>query len=142
MTIEDIDFFNEVRNLSTNFLHDKTKYSIEDNISWFKSTNPTYFIATDDGEKIGYIRTSNWKTDSVYVGMDIHPKYRGLGYANNLYELLFEKLKTEYKLSKVYLEVLTSNKRAINIYNKLNFTIIDLLYYDGKDKSIKMEKYL
>jgi RimJ/RimL family protein N-acetyltransferase len=142
MSINDIEFFNKVRNESVNFLHDNTKYSLEDNIKWFEKNKPRFFIVEVDNKPIGYFRTSNWVDHTLYIGMDIHPKYRGLGYAMPAYEIFIEKLKNKYDIKKIYLEVLTSNKRAINIYNKLNFTIIDLLPHNVNDKSIKMELIL
>lgn len=138
MIESDLQFFNEVRNQSLDFLHDDTVYSLEDNFRWFKSNKPRFFILEINNEPIGYFRTSDWVNNSLYIGMDIHPKFRGMGYAKSAYELFINKLKDEYEIKKIYLEVLNTNKRAINIYNKLGFTIIDLLPYSGSVKSIKM----
>lgn len=139
MSLNDIEFFNEVRNQSVDFLHDNTQYSLEDNIKWFENTQPRFFILEVDSDPVGYFRTSEWIDNSLYIGMDIHPKFRGLGYANPAYELFINKLKDEYEIKKVYLEVLNTNKRALNIYNKLGFTIIDLLAHSNNVKSVKME---
>tara|TARA_S200002703_G_scaffold22639_4_gene19327 strand:- start:9765 stop:10208 length:444 start_codon:yes stop_codon:yes gene_type:complete len=139
MVKEDLIFFNEVRNNSVGFLHDNTKYSLKDNLKWFIGTNPKFFIVEDNGEPIGYFRTSKWVENTLYVGMDIHPKYRGIGYAKKSYNLFFKYLKKEYSVEEVFLEVLNTNKRAIHIYNKLGFTIIDLLPHNNKELSIKMK---
>lgn len=139
MLLSDIEFFNEVRNHSTDFLHDNTKYSLEDNLKWFVETKPKFFILEDSGESIGYFRTSKWVKNTLYVGMDIHPKYRGLGYAKKSYNLFFKYLKKEYSIEEVFLEVLNTNNRAINIYNKLGFIIIDLLPHKNSILSIKMK---
>lgn len=139
MVKDDLSFFNEVRNNSIGFLHDNTKYSLEDNINWFEENKPIFFIVEVNNEPIGYFRTSNWTKDTLYIGMDIHPSHRGLGYANKAYKSFINILGEKYGIKKIYLEVLTSNKRAINIYNKLNFTIIELLPHDENDLSVKME---
>lgn len=139
MVKEDLIFFNEVRNKSVGFLHDNTKYSLKDNLKWFIGTNPKFFIVEDNGVPIGYFRTSKWVEKTLYVGMDIHPKYRGIGYAKKSYNLFFKYLKKEYSVEEVFLEVLNTNKRAIHIYNKLGFTIIDLLPHNNKELSIKMK---
>lgn len=139
MVESDLEFFNEVRNQSLEFLHDGTEYSLEDNFKWFKSTKPRFFIVEINNEYIGYFRTSDWVGSSLYIGMDIHPTFRGMGYAKPAYELFINKLKNEYKVNTIYLEVLNTNRRAINIYNKLGFTIIDLLPHSNNIKSVKME---
>lgn len=145
MTNDDLEFFHSVRSESYMFLHDNTNYSLEENIKWFEGLEDPFFIVSIDNnepnvyEPIGYFRTSNWVDDSLYIGMDIHPDYRGLKLAVPAYIRFMDKLKNDYSINKVYLEVLSSNRRAINIYNKLGFTIIDLKEYTEEDKSILME---
>lgn len=139
MIESDLTFFNYIRNQSLEFLHDNTAYSLEDNLGWFRNNKPKFFILEINGDPIGYFRTSNWVETSLYIGMDIHPTFRGMGYAKPAYELFINKLKNEYKVNTIYLEVLNTNRRAINIYNKLGFTIIDLLSYSNNVKSVKME---
>ena len=139
MKENDLTFFNEVRGLSVDFLHDKTKYTLENNLTWFLNTNPKFFIVEVENHPIGYFRTSNWVDNTLYVGMDIHPKHRGLGYSIPSYKSFFNILKNDYSIDCVFLEVLNTNNRAINIYNKLGFTIIDLLIYNNNELSIKMK---
>ena len=135
----DLPFFNEVRNHSYMFLHDKNDYTLEDNIEWFKSLKTPFFIVEIEKESIGYFRTSNWVNDTLYIGMDIHKKYRGLGYSTPSYVKFIKLLKDKFNINTIFLEVLTSNKRAINIYNKLDFTIIGVEPHDEVDKTIKMK---
>jgi ribosomal protein S18 acetylase RimI-like enzyme len=71
--------------------------------------------------------------------MDIHKKYRGLGYAKPSYLKFIKYLKEEFKIKTIFLEVLSSNKRAINIYNKLDFTIISVEPHDKVDNTVKMK---
>jgi len=135
----DLPFFNEVRSHSSMFLHDKNNYTLEDNIKWFKSLESPFFMVEILNEDIGYFRTSNWINNTLYVGMDIHKKYRGLGYAKPSYLKFIKYLKKEFKIKTIFLEVLNSNKRAISIYNKLDFTIIGVETHDEVDKTIKMK---
>lgn len=135
----DLPFFNEVRTHSSMFLHDKNNYTLEDNIKWFKSLESPFFIVEIEKEPIGYFRTSNWVNNTLYIGMDIHKKYRGLGYSTPSYVKFIKLLKDKFNINTIFLEVLTSNKRAINIYNKLDFTIIGVEPHDEVDKTIKMK---
>ena len=66
-------------------------------------------------------------------------KYRGLGYSTPSYVKFIKLLKDKFNINTIFLEVLTSNKRAINIYNKLDFTIIGVEPHDEVDKTIKMK---
>lgn len=125
MQENDLNFFNGVRNLSIDFLHDKTKYNIIEVRKWFKKTNNVYYIVKNNKNKrIGYFRTSNFIENSCYIGMDIHPTYRGFGYSQRLYPIFMQKLFQEKQIQTFYLEVLKMNKRAIHIYNKLGFNVI------------------
>lgn len=140
MVVTDLKFFNKVRSESFEYLHDKTNYTFGENIVWFNRLDFPYFIFLIGDVPIGYFRTSevDLVNKTMYVGMDIAPEHRGKGYATKGYEVFIDKLKNEYGFLKLYLEVLASNKRAINIYNKLGFTITDVLPYSDTDKSIKM----
>src|SRR5210317_1003941 len=135
MVESDLPFFNEVRSHSSMFLHDKNNYTLEDNVKWFKSLESPFFIVEILNEDIGYFRTSNWNNNTLYIGMDIHKKYRGLGYAKPSYLKFMKHLKEEFNIKTIFLEVLSSNKRAINIYNKLDFTIISVKPHDNVDNT-------
>jgi RimJ/RimL family protein N-acetyltransferase len=139
MAFDDLDFFNKVRSESYMFLHDKKNYTLEENKKWFKNLKDPYFIIIYDGNPIGYVRTSNWLGDSVYVGMDISKEFRGNGFSYLAYEKLFNILKNKYNINTVYLEVLSTNERAYHIYKKLNFIEVDRFKYNNEE-SIKMVK--
>lgn len=138
MNIDDIEFFNKVRNESVDYLHDNTKYTIEDNIKWFNTLNDPFFIMLVDDERIGYIRTSNWESNEPYVGMDIATEFRDNGYSQKFYPKLFNKLMVEFNVKRVYLEVLETNIRAKHIYNKLGFVEVSSELYNNTN-SIKMK---
>lgn len=141
MELSDLKFFNRVRSESVDYLHDKTNYTYGDNIIWFNNLEFPYFMFIIGDVPIGYFRTSNLDDENgtIYIGLDIASEHRGKGYAIKGYRALIAKLKDEYGFLKLQLEVLASNKRAINIYNKLGFTITEVLPYSDDDKSIKME---
>lgn len=124
MLAEDINFFLEVRNLCAPFLHNNTKFTLEQSKKWFKHTPNIYYIVEIDNNSIGYFRTSNYKLNTCYIGMDIHPIYQGKGFSQMLYPMFMDMLFSNHNINLFYLEVLSTNKRAIHIYKKLGFEII------------------
>ena len=137
MKISDLKFFNSVRKESSQYLHDSTNFTIEENINWFIKYDPIYFILSNDNQDIGYFRTSNWNNNTVYLGLDIAGEYRGKGYARKAYNLMFDYLKKQ-NISTIFLEVLQTNKRAIHIYESLGFEITEIKQFKTT-KSIKMK---
>ena len=123
MKISDVPFFNIVRNECSIYLHDKSTHTLKEAYHWFKNIkdDSPYFICEIECQPIGYFRTSKWHNKSCYIGMDIHKEYRGQGFAVDAYKKMFEILNKEYDIMTVELEVLKSNKRAHNLYNKLGF---------------------
>lgn len=126
MLVDDIEFFLGVRNQSTEYLHNDTKFTIDEAMGWFKKTNPKFFIIELGTKPIGYFRTSNWDTENktLYLGCDIHPNYRGFGFAQLAYKEFINVLFLEYKIETIQLEVLENNDRAKHIYQKLGFNEI------------------
>ena len=80
----DLDFLLEVRNDDTTRvnLENDSKFTLDECVKWFFTTNPTWYIIEVDGVSVGYIRTNGDE-----VGMDIHPRYRRNGYARDAYKL-------------------------------------------------------
>ena len=77
----------------------------------------------------GYIRTSKYdeKDRTMYIGLDLHPNFRGYGYAFQAYQKIMEILKVEKNLRRFYLEVQVNNFRAYNLYQKLGFNSIGII---------------
>lgn len=125
MIKSDLPNFLEIRNLSREYLHDDREFSIEDCIKWFDEKNPVFFVIQIDDNMIGYFRTSNWKENSVYIGADIHPNFRGKGFGYYSYLKFIDFISKNYGFDTLYLEVLSTNTRAINLYKKLGFQITD-----------------
>ncbi len=125
MTRSDIPFFNRVRNASREFLHDTTKYSVEESYTWWDTTNPEYYILQLGDSEIGYFRTSNRTVDSIWIGLDIDPAHRGKHYAKPAYEIFMRFIRTVYKIEIFYLKVKRTNTIAASLYFGLGFIVYD-----------------
>lgn len=145
MVIEDLPFFLGVRNQSTEYLHNDTKFSLEEATEWFTKSNPKFYIIQLGTKPIGYFRTSNWDDENktMYLGCDIHPNYRGFGFAQQAYAEFIDILFIQHGLKNIRLEVLGNNDRAKHIYNKIGFKQIgygEKVIKDGKEiESIIMQ---
>ena len=123
ITLGDLPKFLEIRNESKEYLHNNNTFNLENATEWFNGHNPKFYMIEIGKKIIGYFRTSNWDSynKTVYIGCDIHSDYRGHGIGYKSYMKFIEKLNNEYVLDAIKLEVLSSNVRAINLYNKLGF---------------------
>ena len=125
MRSSDLDFLVDVRNECRAFLHDDRVFSVEDAARWFDKERPEFWLVCRDGERLGYFRTSakSIANRRVMAGADLHPAYRGrgLGYQSWCAFLNFQF--ADFGWRKVSLEVLSSNPRAFNLYQKLGFRI-------------------
>lgn len=125
MILEDISFYNSVRNDCRDNLHNNSYYSIEQSINWFNATNPIFYVINLNNEKIGYFRTSNYSSDNknIYIGADLEKSYRGKGLAYKAYIEFIPFIFKQYNLNKISLEVLETNQIAFNLYKKIGFKI-------------------
>jgi RimJ/RimL family protein N-acetyltransferase len=120
----DIPKFLEIRNVSKEFLHNNSEFTLDDANNWFNTYNPNFYMIELGDNVIGYFRTSNWENKSMYLGCDLSPKYRGYGLAYISYINFINKLNNEFDLDYIKLEVLSTNFRAKNLYDKLGFKTI------------------
>lgn len=121
---KDIPFLNSIRNsYASDFLHDSRIFTLNESYKWFETFNPDYWIIFDKSKKIGYFRLSNYSKENknIYIGADISPKYKGIGYGYLSYKLFIPFIFEHYNLNKISLEVLSTNSIAINLYKKLGF---------------------
>jgi len=139
LTYDDLPFLNEVRNeCAVEFLHNSSTFTLEQTQEWFDKTNPNFWVIWENGERIGYFRTSEWSVENknCYVGADLHKNFRGRGLAYEAYIKFLPFLFNYFGLHKITLEVLESNVRAINLYKKLGFKTegvkIDEVYKNGE----------
>ena len=128
MTLRDVPLFNTVRNASREWLTDKAAYTLPDAADWFKRGGGKQFrVILLGGVPIGYCRVADVvhgdPAIEKWVGMDIHPDYRGRGLAQIAYPLLLAELH-EAGVRKFWLRVLKSNMRARHIYDKLGFVSV------------------
>lgn len=139
---KDLDFIRQVRS------HPETKKYLgtfvllneDKQLDWYekviKDETQLYFIlektTVEKGdfnkdcnfiERLGYIRMTNidYKNNSVCVGGDIDMDERGKGYGKEMYKLIFDLVFDQMNMNCVYLYVLGTNERAMNLYKKMGF---------------------
>lgn len=145
----DLPFLIEVRNECRDFLHDNREFTLAECERWFRDTNPDFRIIRYNGERIGYFRLSNYdaKERSIYIGADLHKKFRGRGLAREAYEAFIPQLAQSLGLARLKLEVLSHNDRAFALYKRLGFVEIgrekgSIMRNSVSFDSIVMEKAL
>ena len=142
MDISDADFVLEIRNHDATrlYIHDQRSFTKDEFVQWFQNNKPEWYIVRKDSTPFGYFRTSNQdeKSYSIWIGMDIHPNFRGKGLAKPAYAKFFSFLKSE-GYENFSLEVLSHNFVAINLYRDLGFVETDRKPHQQKIDSIKME---
>ena len=120
----DLQFINNTRNqYAKEYLHDSRTFDIVETNNWYVTTKPDFWMITNKGGNIGYFRLSNHSIENknIYIGADIASEFTGKGFAKEAYKLFIPFLFDLYNLNKISLEVLSTNERAINLYNKLGF---------------------
>lgn len=122
---EDLDFLLEIRNECSEMLHDNSKYTLEKAKEWFKNKKPEFLIINYNDNEIGYFRFSNRTENSIYIGCDLHKKWRGKKLTPKAYILVMFDLFENSHIEKIMLEVLSINSIAYNLYINLGFTVDD-----------------
>lgn len=140
MAMEDCSFLNKLRNECIEFLHDSTIFSVEQTKTWFTTLKTPYYIILQNNEKVGYIRTSNYslQNHTIYIGCDIVTEKRKQGIAYKSLSILIPKLHIDYKINKLYAEILSYNHASLNLYLKLGFKIENVKKYH----TLKNGKYI
>jgi ribosomal-protein-alanine N-acetyltransferase len=125
---DDLSKIKVIRDESLEYLDTQISFSLEEMQNWFKSYNPIWYVIEIQNEIIGYIRTSNYDNvnKNLYVGLDLHPDFRGFGYAFQSYQMFLDWLKVQGYLT-TYLKVQISNYIAYNLYRKLGFLPIGII---------------
>ena len=121
---EDLEFLNHVRNLfAKDFLHDSREFTQKNTEDWYNKIKPNYWIIKLDNKRIGYFRITSHSIENknLYIGADLHPDYQGKGLAFTSYMIFLNILFEKYDLNKISLEVLSTNLRAIKLYQKIGF---------------------
>jgi RimJ/RimL family protein N-acetyltransferase len=138
---DDLPFLNDTRNLvSEEFLHDSRTFTLEETTNWFEKTKPNYWMIWVNDERIGYFRLSNYSevNRNIYIGADIHSSFQGKGLGYESYKKFIPFLFNKMNLHKITLEVLSTNERAIHLYQKLGFV------FEGakRQEVLKGDKYI
>ena len=125
MTEENLPFFNAVRNSCVDILHDGNSHSLDESIQWFRESTPEYYILHFNQENIGYFRTSMYDETyhSIYIGLDLDSRFRGLGHAKESYPLFMDFIAKEKHIKIFKLRVLKHNHIAFNLYQKIGFKV-------------------
>ena len=128
MSYDDLQQVKNIRDASLEFLDTQVSFSLEETQNWFNATKPDWYIIEIQNKVAGYIRTSNHdqRNKNLYIGLDLHPEFRGHGYAFQSYQMFMEWLKLIGFLS-VSLKVQISNFVAYNLYRKLGFIPIGII---------------
>ena len=139
LTEDDLGFLVEVRNECRHLLHDDREFTLEEATSWFRLKVSEYYIIRCKGEKCGYFRTSNADLDNetIWIGADLHPDFRGRGIAKMAYPLFLNLMNT-MGFYRFVLEVLEFNSIALGLYRKIGFREVERKEL-SRGVSIRME---
>lgn len=128
MRYDDLSQVKYIRDESLDFLDTQVSFSLEETQHWFNTQNPLWYVIEIRDRVAGYIRTSNYDNvnKNLYIGLDLHPNFRGHGYAFQSYQMFMDWLKMSGYLT-VLLKVQISNYVAYNLYRKLGFMPIGII---------------
>ncbi len=106
---------------------------------YLKDKSYLIFIAFDGKTPIGYgqINHIDYHNYSCEVGFCVAPEFQGRGYGKILTKRIINYSIKELKMHRIYLEVFTTNKKAIKLYEKIGFKKEGVL----KDKVFKNGKF-
>ena len=128
MRYDDLSQVKYIRDASLEFLDTQVSFSLKETQQWFETQNPLWYVIEIRDKVAGYIRTSNYDNvnKNLYIGLDLHPNFRGHGYAFQSYQMFMDWLKMSGYLT-VLLKVQISNYVAYNLYRKLGFMPIGII---------------
>jgi diamine N-acetyltransferase len=158
--VYDLDFLNSIR-LSPHVQNNVGAYLFTNNFlqkNWIenisKSTKDKYLIleikkndiedsSNDSWQKIGLIRFNeiDFINRSICVGGDIEKDFIGKGHGEKMYEIILKICFEIWGMNRLWLSVLESNLRAINLYKKIGF-IQEGVSREAIFKNGKFENYI
>lgn len=116
--------------LNSNFLN------LYDYVSLNMNVNETYLYMVND-KVAGFIHVQNLFDEVDIVNLVINKKYRRLGYASQLLNFIINRNLSK----KILLEVNSKNTKAINLYKKFGFEIVNTRKkYYNEDDALVMER--
>ena len=121
--------------------NDKTEAKKESIINMLKEEN-RFVIYNDKDELIGNF---SFHTDDghLLLGVQMRPDYTGKGMGREIVQTLLNFGREKLKFNKIELLVAKFNKRAIRVYDKLGFKIIDEFIWNVNEEEkefLVMEK--
>lgn len=127
---KDVILLKSIRDQHLKYLHNSNSFSIEDTKKWIATLPIPYYIVSYDNNDIGYFRLSEYSdmNNSLYIGMDLDDKYIGKNLAFRSYCSFIPYIFDVYNLNKIYLEVLSTNIRAMKLYRRLGFITEKIKY--------------
>jgi ribosomal-protein-alanine acetyltransferase len=106
----------------------------------------TYFFKLEENENedqiIGFIIVIQDQPERAnIINFLINPQYQNKGYGKTLFQSTLQKIKELNNVKKVILNVQTTNSRAINLYLRFGFKIVEKIdnYYQSKESAYLME---
>ncbi len=109
------------------WMHNTNVISITDHLEFINKleddSKNKYFLAVKNGNSIGiiYFNNINYEQKECEFGLYANPYKKLVGVGKILEEICIKYAFNILKLKKLKLEVLSTNKRAIKLYQKYNF---------------------
>nr|WP_300092526.1 GNAT family N-acetyltransferase [Sedimentibacter sp.] len=103
-----------------NSIYFNMEFSEEENIETEGGYKNITYMAENEGGAVGKVRIElNNKLGGIY-GLGVMPEYRGLGFGREILTMAIEEL-LKHKAESIFLQVLTNNKNALNLYKSCGF---------------------
>lgn len=94
--------------------------------NYSENSNTLVFpIETGEETPVGYtlLKNLDWHSRNAEIGLYLDPAFQGKGYGTDAFRTLIRYCFHELNLHRVYLHVVDFNQRAIDMYEKLGFTV-------------------
>ena len=121
---DNLSQFLEIRNSVRHLLHDSRQFAQEDAISWLRTTKNEYFVFYLEDDVIGYLRATYVSHIECMLGVDVAPRYQGLGHGKAIWKLCLSFLASHSTFESVQLRVLSTNSIALSLYQRLGFRVL------------------
>jgi ribosomal protein S18 acetylase RimI-like enzyme len=108
---------------------------LKENIAIF-SDSDILFVAKDNNKIVGYCYAEKQKDINRIEAVFILPEFQGIGLAKKLYNEAYKYLN---QFNKTFLEVFSSNSKAIGFYEKMGFVDTGKKVYDKRFVNSKGE---
>ena len=118
-----------------------SNYKIINNLEEIINNDLNYFYVYEiDGKVVGFIHYTKLYNSVDLVDVVVNEHYQNQRIGSNLIDYMITSLKPD---DKIYLEVNTNNKKAISLYQKFGFKVINIRKnYYGIDDAYVMERVM